>query len=192
MLARLVVLAAVASLPVVLSAQSSGPTSRGNALVGGSASILRASNGVDGDDDDESVTNLEFSPHILYFVAPRLALGGTLAYARTSGGGSTSSNTIVGPEVRLFFADPTAKAQPFVSATVARQWGSFDTPTGAVKPRGTRYGASAGVIAMVSRQVGISSELFYTRSTDDALFGGDEITSSAFGLRFGFAAFLMR
>lgn len=193
MLARIVGLTAFGLLPLALSAQANGPTSKGNALVGGAASVSRSTHSVEGDDDDNSATLVALSPHVLYFVAPRVALGGTLGYARASGGGSSSSSTFVGPEARVFFADPAAKAQPFIGATIGREWSNFDTPIGDEDTESTRYGGSVGVIFMATRQVGISSELYIQRSSSDGLTStSPDVTNTTFGLRFGFAAFLMR
>jgi hypothetical protein len=187
------VLASLLTVPLALSAQSSGPTSKGNALVGGTASFSRTTQDVGDDDDDESATSVQFSPDILYFVAPRFAIGGVLAWGRTSGGGSSSSSTTLGPEVRVFFADPASRTQPYLGATVARVWSRYDTPFGEGSPNATSVGATAGVIWMVSRQVGISSEAFYLRTSQDNIpANAPDISVSGFGLRFGFAAFLMR
>ena len=188
---KLIVLVSLLSLPVVTSAQSTGPTARGNALVGGTASFTRATQTIAG--QDETTTFVEFSPHILYFVAPRVAIGGVLGYGRASNDESSSTSYTLGPEGRVFLADAAAKAQPYLGASVAREWGKFESDFGSGKPKSTRYTAVAGVIWMVTRQVGLSSEAFYQRITDDnAPANFPEVKNSGLGLRFGFAAFLMR
>lgn len=187
------VLAVVVAFPLALYAQSAGPTSKGNALVGGTASLARTTQKVDDVDDDDPTTTIHFSPDILYFVAPRLALGGVLSFTRASSDGATARSTTLGPEIRYFFADPAAKAQPYVGASVSRDWSKFDSPLGESDATSSSLGAAAGVIWMVSRQVGISSELFYRRSSpDDVPANAPDVTTTGIGLRFGFAAFLMR
>jgi hypothetical protein len=98
----------------------------------------------------------------------------------------SSTSFGIGPAIRLFFAEPGAKSQPYAEGRAL--YNSF-SGSGGGSSAGTTLGASAGILQMVSRQVGISSELYWDRLSGELV--GDR-TTNTFGVRFGFTAFLIK
>jgi hypothetical protein len=145
---------------------------------------------------DETATQIEATPNLLFLVRDRVAIGGRLEYGRFSSDGETFSSTSIGPVVRLFLAPPGQRVQPFVEAQVLflSAKSEFDgVGSGNSTNNATQFGAAAGLLFMVTRQVGISSELFVNRTRADGFLPNDpDITTTNVGLRFGVSAFLIR
>ena len=108
-----------------LAAQSrpavpTGPTDRGSKLVGGSASVSHSDEG-----NGQTATSYQVTPYVLFFVMPRLALGGQagINYATfesgTSIGGGHSFGWLLGPAMRWHFPTSSIKLLPFVGVNLA-------------------------------------------------------------------------
>lgn len=181
------VLVLALSLVALPLAAQRGPTDKGSILVSGAASISRSE--VDVSDVETEVTRFSLNPNLLFFVIPQLAVGGEFSYSRSSVDDNDSSAWSLGPAARLFFSDVRSTALPYVGAGFA--FGSADN--GSNNDSGLfAVSGVAGVAWMVSRQVGITSEVFLQRSTIDIPQGSTEIKQKQldYGLRFGFAAFV--
>lgn len=175
-------------------AQQKTAVSHGSWLVGGSAGVSHSNAG-------SSATTISFAPFGLYFVADRLALGGTLdlAYASTSSGGAEFHDTFIGavPTIRYFFGDLSGKTFPYLNAAVGPSWlrttaENNGTSNGAQTTTGVDLTASAGVMQMLATHVGLSGEAYYTRRHRSSEVGSTTVKSNndTYGLRFGFNAFL--
>ncbi len=177
-------------------AQQRHATSRGSALVGGTADFRRSTTDVE---DSEASTAVVIAPNVLYLVRNRLAIGGQASLFRSSSGDLSNSGWAVGPAVRFFPRAPGERLQPYLQGSVLYGKSTLDvilsSSPGVAEVENTtsQVGASAGLLLMLTRQVGVSSELYWERydleSTTRTVF---ESTQTNLGLRFGFAAFLMR
>lgn len=177
-------------------AQQRHATSRGSALVGGTADFRRTTVDVE---DSEATTTIILAPSVLYLIRDRLAIGGQASLFRSSSGGRSNSGWAVGPAVRFFPRAPRERLQPFLQGSVLYGKSSYEATLSSspgvteVENPTSQLGASAGLLLMLTRQVGLSSELFWERhnleSTTRTVF---ESTQTNLGLRFGVAAFLMR
>lgn len=179
-------------------AQQPSPIGHGSWLVGGSAGLSR-----DHANGGSTRTTASLAPVGLYFVAPGLALGGTLnvGYATGVAQGGDSHETVLGvaPTIRYFFGDLADKVFPYLNASVGPAWdrltiggGSSDITTRSIDLTG-----SAGLMDMIVPHVGLSAELYYTarhRSSDREAQSGGTVTVTAdnqsYGLRFGINAFV--
>lgn len=191
---------AVLSLAAPLHAQRSTPAAidRGSMAIDGSASLSRSRTTADGAgvDADDTSTQASLQPSLLYFVAPRFAVGGTLELSRFKGGAATTSAVGIGPAARLYFAGESATVLPYIgtSARVVRV--ALDIDGSASRPAETQWGLEgvAGITWLFSRQVGIVTEAFARRlSYSNSGFANDEtvdVTNTELGLRFGVAAFI--
>lgn len=178
--------------PLALHAQSSdtGPIDKGSKLVGGSASVA-----VTDDENTSAVTSVTVSPNVLFFVAPRFAVGGLVGVAYSSSDNSSSTNWTLGPALRYFIAEPKATMLPFVGASVQFGRGSFSSGTSSdVTVTNLGFEGVAGITWMLARHVGLDGELFAQRTTFKASGGAlpttSEFSSNRFGVRFGISAFV--
>jgi opacity protein-like surface antigen len=182
----------ILALPV--AAQSRGPTDKGSILVAGSASIVRSTSEVG--DVEVKTTGVSLNPSLLFFIAPKFAIGGQLGLSRVSNDDGDATSWLLGPAARLYFGEPSARTLPYVGAGVS--FGGFSTDDDDSDQNFSSdlwgFEGVAGLTWMVSRQVGITGEAFFERATiesDDAVFSAEQ-TRTDFGIRFGFAAFLFR
>ncbi len=184
---RRIGLVMVLSLVAAPLAAQRGPTDRGSILVSGSASFGRSE--VEVSDIETEVTRFSLNPNILYFVIPNLAVGGELSYSRASVDDNDSSSWLLGPAARLYFGDARATALPYIGAGFG--FGSSDSGNDEDADVFSVSGV-AGVTWMVSRQVGLTSEVFLQRSSIDLPVGPGDVKQKQldYGLRFGFAAFV--
>ncbi len=191
-----IVLVTVLSAPGAAQSRVPDAINRGSWLVAGSASASRNNSSVEGRDDDRGVTVVELQPALLYFVAPRIALGGRLALARLSFDGGSSTSWSVGPSARYYFAGSSAKVLSYVGGGVALSRSDLNIGNGNSEPStGTSVEALAGITWLFTRQVGFVSEAAFQRSSrgENTSSGGDvDVVDTIFGLRFGFAAFIPR
>lgn len=173
---------------------------RGAHVIGGAASLARSTveldlpSGVPAGTARSTTTSLIVNPTILRFVAPRLAIGGTLTLARFDGEGAETTAWGLGPAAR-WYVGGDAKVLPFVgvSATFGR---SASTLANGVEQDGSTNGfdAAAGLTWLFSPHVGLTTEGFFNRestSSDSAQPGlSADQTRTSYGLRLGIATFL--
>lgn len=172
-----------------IEAQSKHAIDKGSILIGGSAGLTRStSEGVGG---DVTVTQAFASPRALFFVAPRLAVGGEASLARLSGGGTTSSGIGIGPAIRYYLVPAAGTTLPYLGAAAHLSRTTFETSGGADNSStGREFTGVAGINFMVARQVAITGEAFVShlsRSSRNTTNG-----STVLGFRFGVDAFLLR
>ena len=194
MRARLFTILPLLLAPAAAAAQADtrSPIDRGSWLVSGGASFARTeAEGLDG--DDNVTTSLSIQPNLLFFLVPRLAVGGQVGYARFSSEGASTSSWWLGPAARYYFGDPRGRVLPYLGASAMRQAVSFETDDSGIESDGSvwEYEGVAGLTFMLSRHVGIAAEGFATRRTaadGDAPFTNGDVTT--YGIRFGVAAFV--
>ena len=187
---KLASIALVVTTPLAAFAQSS-PLVAGSMIVSGSASLVHTTTEGSG----TSTTTLSLAPSALWFVAPHLAVGGSVLLGYSSSGNNSSSNFGVGPSARFFFSE-SAPWLPFLSATAAPTRGSSHIGGVNVDDSGLTLDGSLGLTRMVGGEVGFTGEAFYTRrktsqdigSIQDV--GSTSTSSNEFGIRFGVTAFI--
>ena len=81
----------------LLAQERSTPVSRGSWIISGSASFSRSHD----DLTDQTATNLSAAPTALLFVAPRLAIGGTVTGGYSKSESSRFTSYGIGPSARL-------------------------------------------------------------------------------------------
>lgn len=191
--------AALCSIAAPLQAQRAVPPAidRGSIVIDGSASISHSNTTADGagTDSESSSTQLSLLPSLLYFVAPRIAVGGSVELSRYSTEGVSSSTVGIGPAARLYLAGESAKVLPYFGASVRVTRVSLDFDSGASPPSSTRLGLEgvAGITWLFSRQVGILTEAFVQRQSYENSSVSNatvDVTSTNFGVRVGVAAFI--
>lgn len=181
-------------LALPAAAQSRGPTDKGSILVAGSASIVRSTSEVG--DVEVKTTGVSLNPSLLFFIAPKFAIGGQLGLSRVSNDDRDATSWLLGPAARLYFGELSARTLPYVGASVRFGGSSTDDNDSNQNLSSDLWGLEgiAGLTWMVSRQVGITGEAFFEQATiesDNAVFSAEQKRTD-FGIRFGFAAFLFR
>lgn len=163
-----------------------GPIARGSRMVSGTASLARVEAGGSG------VTTINVNPTVLWFIKDGFALGGELGLGYQTADGFSATMWTLGPAVRWFAARPDARTLPFLGAAVmfGRSSSRFDTFE--FSGSSNTLEAVAGATRMLARHVGLTGELFVSRSSSEGSDGTTTSTSNSttFGLRFGFSAFL--
>jgi hypothetical protein len=132
-------------------------TDRGSLILGGGLSLSseRWPQVEDGETSHTRVTYVRMSPQVQYFVAPGIAVGGSLGLTHSSGSGSSSTSYGIGPQVSYFFGQGQRAAYPYVSVE-----------TGYATARGSDsgtigYGGVAGLLYMLNTAVGLNGSLYY-------------------------------
>ncbi|HEY4218235.1 MAG TPA: hypothetical protein VGM67_13920 [Gemmatimonadaceae bacterium] len=182
-------LAALLLAPSVALAQAS-PLHTGGWIIDGSAGVSHQRD----DDTDVSTTAITLAPSGLYFVTPKLAVGGSALLGYASQFSEWTYG--IGPEVRYFIADTSAKLLPFVRASIVPQWerirSEFNGGETTLTSRLTTATAAAGLTQMVVTHVGVSGEAYFSRQVfhvNRDVGHGDEHVSS-YGVRFGLTVFV--
>jgi hypothetical protein len=194
---------ALLTLPPRLLAQRAVPPAidRGSLVIDGGASLSRSrttteTTGSAGTKVEVTSTQLSLLPSLLYFVAPRVAVGGSLELARAKSGATSSTIVGAGPAARLYFAGEGASALPYVGASTRVSRVSNDRDTGpSLSSTQWAFEGVAGLTWLFSRQVGIVTEAFARRVGYSAEGPGNasaDITATELGLRVGVAAFIPR
>ena len=181
--------ATTATTALAQSAPTS-PIARGSRIIGGSASLTRST--VENGGSESSVTSINVSPRMLWFIRDRLAVGGEVGLGSSSGDGASSSSWRLGPAVQWYFADLNERTLPFLGASLFV--GSTSAESGGTDFTTTAQGLelTAGATRLLARNVGITGELFATRRNTASESGTITIDGSTtnLGVRFGVSAFL--
>src|SRR5689334_9473945 len=170
--------------PALLGAQArnDSPIRKGTVQVAGTAAFYH-----DRDiGNDNGWTLFELMPRVGYFVTRGLAVSANLQFRKVWGEDQRSTAWGVGPGLTYYFTTPARRFYPFVSARslFTRTRSHVDEHTfdnGITLPPSTSTGftdswlLSAGGLFMISRQVGISTELFYQHDK----FGFDKSWNSS-------------
>lgn len=160
------------------------PTDRGAFLLRGGMGFSTHVTAIEiqGHREEARLTHFHFNPSVQYFVLPGLAIGGTVGISQTRNDDATTSQYRVGPQLSYYFGAADRNLVPYVSV---------ETTVGVMRPadlRQTSYGASAGVVYMLTRSVGVDVGTFYRLNRTR----GDEpwtITDRFIGMAVGFSAF---
>jgi hypothetical protein len=203
-----VLLAALsASLLPTLGAQES-PVQRGSIQLGGTAAFTKTRD----IGNDFGWVTLELLPRVGYFVVKGLAVSANLRYRviwnddQATVRDQRFTDWGVGPGLTYFFTTKSPRLFPFVSGRTlfVRSFHTADlysspqaeTPTVADNETRTRtrnWQASAGIMYMAVKHVGITGELFYQRTrVTIGIDKPDESSNEAelYGLQWGIAAFV--
>jgi len=176
-------------------AQPKSAISHGSWLVGGTAGLSHSNAG------GASTTTVSFLPLGLYFVADRLALGGTLdlAHLSNSAGDARFHDTVIGaePTIRYFFGDLAGNLLPYLNGAIgpSREHSKSEnngTGSGEQTTTGLDLTGSAGLMRLLGTHVGLNGEVYYTHRHVSRDLGAATFKSSTdnYGLRFGFNAFV--
>ncbi|HEY4303720.1 MAG TPA: hypothetical protein VGM82_04600 [Gemmatimonadaceae bacterium] len=191
----LIVLASVVGGGQLVHAQTAAVTrsaiSTGAWIVSGSASWDHF------DTPNQASSSLAVAPAGLYFFHPRWAFGGGINAQRQRVNAGTRYDFAVGPELRYYDADPSDKTLPFLRAAFRPDWVRIkpdDVPYDG-KSRVLQGEVGAGITQLLSSHIGLTGELFYMKTSVHVTDGGvttseSDTRGSAFGLRFGFTAFV--
>jgi hypothetical protein len=193
-------LTVVTSLVILGSVRASGqrpsPLHPGGWIISGGASVGRSHDNL----TDDDVTHIALQPTGLVFVTSHLAIGGSvpLAYTRDPAGHTYLYG--VGPSARYYFTADSARWLPFVAAAVTSQWQKLHravtnngvSTTIDTDVRYTTVDGSAGLTRLVAEHVGLTGELYYSRSQfrDDFRPGGGTRRMYDLGARFGLTVFV--
>lgn len=154
-------------------AVSAQAVNQGAWMVGGSGGF-RSTNFKD---SDVSVTTIDLSPNLGYFIADDLAIGLALNLSSTSVDGESSTDFGLGPFIRFYFADA-------IFAEVGANLGLGDAEF-------TDIQLALGYSWFVDNSVAIEPKLFYRIHNVDDLNPVD-FDASIFGLAIGIQAFVDR
>ena len=188
---------AVAVVASSAEAQQGSPINAGGWIIAGSGGLSSSTD----DASDRTTTSFRLSPTGLYFVQPRLAIGGSLPFSYTSfstGGHATVFG--LGPSLRYYFGEPTGQLFPFISASVLTSWQNSQATsviagnrvTNEVTSRLLSLDGSAGITRMLATHVGLTGEAYYTHSSSRAEIGASSLKQEGhdLGLRFGLTVFI--
>jgi hypothetical protein len=179
-------------------AMPAGPTDRGSKLVGGSASVSHSDEG-----NGQTETAYQVTPYVLFFVMPRLAVGGQagINYATfesgTSTGGGHSFGWLLGPAMRWHLPTSSTKLLPFVGVNLAlssiRIKDDFVSTVNSTTVRGKDGEVVAGLDYMLATHVALEGVTFFGRDELEISSAGQPSRTqdqSRIGLRFGISAFV--
>ena len=174
------------------------PTDKGSMMLGGSAYYVLESGKMHENEDGDKYSSFSLSPHVDYFIAPGLAVGGSIDIGRWSQGDNSGSWLGLGPEVYYFIGGNVkpnpikGKPLPFVTACY-----SFENTTSKYKSDGettesknkyTDLSLGAGLMIMLSNAVALDARLTYWMQT--AQYGDEEkLKGNEIEISFGFSAF---
>lgn len=168
----------------------SGPTAMGSKIVSGSARLARVS--FDDGTSKSSSTLVSVTPSALWFVRDRVALGGTTGLTYSSFEAASAWGWLLGPAARVFLTTTSERVLPFVGAafSMGRTYVDFDGSSSESSSYG--FEVMAGAIRMLTRNVGVTSEVYMSRmiSGSQSRWPSRDITATDMGLRFGVSAFV--
>jgi hypothetical protein len=144
-----------------------------------------------------SITILQISPRVGYFVARGLVLSANLLYARTSTGQAHTSQYGVGPGLTYYVATRSRQLYPFVSGRTMFAWNRFGTsPSAPNTPNNSNSLSllvSGGALVMVGQHVGVTGEVFFQHERFNYHLAGQQAGSNrqnTYGVQWGIAAFV--
>jgi len=177
------------TLATVSVVAQGGATARGSIIVAGSGSVT----GNKHSSSDNRRFTVDLNPRIGFFIIDGLALNGNLQYEHQAVESIKSSGWGVGPGLTYYFCKPESRLHPFLTGRSLFRW--LHTTWESYPAEGwhtdVTWLAGGGVIVMLVKHVGLSTEAFYQWTEHNFEPDRDPPTSSeTYGIRFGVAAFL--
>jgi len=180
------------------------PTDKGSVALFGSFAFSSAGGDL-WEDDDDRLTQLQFTPSVSYFVTPGFALGGKFLLNRMAQGDASMTTWGIGPHVLYFIGGnkpkPTVKGTtyPYLGATFLYAKSTTEEDDDEFSISGTVISFGFGVCHMLTSTVGLVGEAAYeidnmTVKWED--WEGEEEEESESGDKFnifaGFVVFLYK
>ncbi len=115
------ILAIILLVPALLLAQATSPLQRGSWALGGNMFFQNQSGDAYGGSGN-SLTTVQLSPNVGYFISPNMAIGGVLQLSRMSQGGNAITHFAIGPEFNYYINSAKDRTQfagsfvPYVGA----------------------------------------------------------------------------
>lgn len=179
-------------ISIIFSTASFGQLTKGNWLVGGTASFFSSDNLASSPSNTvtSNSINIAVSPNIGYFITDKFAAGLGLSYTKYkaqldgSGGLNTNTNRFrVGPFARYYFLNADNKFN--ILADASYQYGLYwFTPT---KGSSNTLSLNAGTVVYFNSSVGLEFLLGYYNTKETIQQGGDNISQQkGFQVNIGF------
>lgn len=159
---------------------------KGSWVLDGTISFTSSGGELNENAQGDRLNSASLAPSVLYFVAPGLALGGTLDVGYSSQGDFSATTIGIGPEIAYFFGAPESSVYPFVASRV----GYFSLSTEGFDASGITFGFGAGVSAMLSPSVALIIQGTYNVRNVSVDQLNETFSGNQFGLSMGVAAFL--
>jgi outer membrane protein W len=185
-----VYLALLLILPIAALAQNFA-VDKGSILIDGSAGFS-SSGGDLNEVNGEKSTEIMVNPFIGYFIVPNLGVGLEGIFAKESQGDYSVSAFGVGPRVAYFLGNASSKTFPFLGAGVFLVKGKAETGDPGVTAEETQFNisVSAGITAMVAKNVGITGKVYYTLESNKPKDADEAIKGNIIGVALGISSFI--
>jgi hypothetical protein len=160
--------------------QTHSQITKGNLLIGGSASFESTS--YSGDDDNKT-TIVQVMPNAGYFFMDKLAGGLRVSFAYKSNDGDYFRDLGIGPFARYYFLPATKTTNLFLEGHFlygSEKYKGFDAESK------TRFGAAAGPAFFLNQHIAIEAMLYW----QSVKHAGDEGRYNTVGLAVGIQAHL--
>lgn len=158
------------AVATIISVTAFSQTSKGTWLAGGAANFTSQSQG------GNSISQINITPNVGYFVNDNFAVGGTVNLGSQSGSGSTFTSFGIGPMARYYFAEIGKKAKLYGQAEFAYA----SVSGGGSSQSGTGWGLQAGPAFFLTKNVALETTLRYGSIS----VGGS--SANTFGVNVGF------
>ena len=129
---------------------------KGAMIVAGTASFMLQGGDLYENADGDGITSFTIAPSVIYFLAPNIGLGGSVAYSSMSQGDESYNSLSVGPVVGYFFGTASSTSYPFLAAGF-----QYLTMGNGSSISGTDIRLGGGVIFTMKEHIGISIEAGY-------------------------------
>ena len=159
-------------------------------VVGGTASFQHRE-----DEDAGWQTNASIHPEILYFVAERFAVGGSIGTSYVKFDGGDGKSWTVGPALRYHFPTRWQRVLPYVSGMALFGKSRFTSSGSSSRTSISALEGSAGAMFMLSETIGVGAEAFYgsdDNEIDRTPLPSLSLSSTRYGIRARVTAFLPR
>jgi hypothetical protein len=155
-------------------------SNQGSILLGGAAGFTSQGGDIVG---DERLTTITIIPSFLYFIAPNVAIGGTISLINTSRSGNSSTLLGIGPKVAYYFGDQNKKTFPFIAGSFI-----YNSRIDAYTKSDILF--SGGFTTLLNKYVGITGEAFYLIENRKWEGSDKSHSGNTFGFQLGIAAFI--
>lgn len=129
---------------------------QGSTIILGTVSFTSEGGDLYENADGDRLTTLSIAPTAIYFVAPNIGLGASVAYQTMSQGGSNYHVLGVGPTVGYFIGNPDSKNFPYLAAGI-----QYNTMGNGNSISGTDIVLGGGILFTVKDHIGIVLDVGY-------------------------------